>query len=114
MIERKITFLGKELKIAFNMKVQLSYEDILDEPFDVLKVGSTRKSQMALYTAAIIANNPDTDITAEDIITKADNKEFTTLDKAIAECMEDFYGIPKVAESHVRETAHEAEDIEKN
>ena len=70
---QKINLLGKEVKIAFSLATEIAYEQITGEAFVIEKLSFT-KNAVALYMAAIIANNPDIDITTEDIISKVINK----------------------------------------
>ena len=107
---QKIKLLGKEVNIAFNLATEIAYEQITGEAFGIEKLSFT-KNAVALYMAAIIANNPETDITTEDIISKASGAEVKALSDAIYAEMKDWMNIPDVMNE--KEEKKE-EDEEKN
>ena len=92
MKTRKINFLGEDLNIAFNLAVMVAFEQISEKPFDnaILK---TTKGQLILYTAVILANNPDTKITMERLMTEPNAIDIQRLDKEVAGAMKDYYVI---------------------
>ena len=95
IMEKKITILGEEITIAFNMAVEMAYERITGSPFKLEDL-KFKMNVMPLYMAAIIANNPDTKITFDDLSTKATKKEIMALDEAVSETMSDWLEIPSV------------------
>ena len=92
---QKIKLLGKEVNIAFNLATEIAYEQITGEAFGIEKLSFT-KNAVALYMAAIIANNPDIDITTEDIISKASGAEVKALSDAIYAEMKAWMNIPDI------------------
>ena len=92
MRTRKIHFLGEDLKIAFNLAVMVAAEQSSEQPIDneILK---TTKGQLILYTAVILANNPDTKITMERLMTEPNALDIQRLDKEVAGAMKDYYVI---------------------
>ena len=92
MRTRQIYFLGEDLKIAFNLAVMIAFEQISEQPFDNA-ILSTTKGQLILYTAVIIANNPDTKITMERLMTEPNAIDIQRLDKEVAGAMKDYYVI---------------------
>lgn len=94
-MEKKITILGEEVTIAFNMAVQMAYERITGVPFDLDDM-KFKMNVTPLYMAAIIANNPDTKISFDDLATKATRAEIDMIDTAVAETMTAWLEIPKV------------------
>ena len=107
---QKIKLLGKDVNIAFNLATEIAYEQITGEAFGIEKLSFT-KNAVALYMAAIIANNPDIDITTEDIISKASGTEVKALSDAIYAEMKAWMNIPDVMEEKVEK---KDEDEEKN
>ena len=107
---QKINLLGKEVNIAFNLATEIAYEQITGEAFAIDKLSFT-KNAVALYMAAIIANNPDIDITTEDIISKASGAEVKALSNAIYEEMKAWMNIPDVM---TEKEENKDEDEEKN
>lgn len=95
MNEKKITILGEEITIKFNMAVELAYEEIAQKPFD-LKELKSQKESLALYIAAIITNNPDTKITFERLVNEATGPEIALLQKTVIEAMTEWLQIPAV------------------
>lgn len=94
-MEKKITILGEEVTIAFNMAVQMAYERITGVPFDLDDM-KFKMNVTPLYMAAIIANNPDTKISFDDLAMKATRAEIDMIDAAVAETMTAWLEIPKV------------------
>ena len=92
MKTRKIYFLGEDLNIAFNLAVMIAFEQISEKPFDNA-ILSTTKGQLILYTAVILANNPDTKITMERLMTEPNALDIQQLDKEVAGAMKDYYVI---------------------
>ena len=92
---QKINLLGKDVNIAFNLATEIAYEQITGEAFGIEKLSFT-KNAVALYMAAIIANNPDIDITTEDLISKASGAEVKALSDAIYAEMKAWMNIPDV------------------
>ena len=95
MTERKITLFGEELTIAFNMAVEIGYEKITGKSFDVDDL-KTVENTAALYYAAIVTNNPDTKITADDLLRKATAADVVALRDAVFGAFGDWCAIPDV------------------
>lgn len=112
--KKRIAILGEEVNVRFNMAVQLAYEEMLDEPFDLSSL-THRKQQVALYLAVIIANNPDTAITYDRFTHEATACEVNALDAAIGEAMATWFNIPKVlADKIMEESTSQQEELPKN
>lgn len=107
---QKINLLGKDVNIAFNLATEIAYEQITGEAFGIEKLSFT-KNAVALYMAAIIANNPDIDITTEDLISKASGAEVKALSDAIYAEMKAWMNIPDVMDEKEEK---KDEDDEKN
>lgn len=90
---QKIQFLGKEVSIAFNVAVQVEYEDITGEAWNVERLGRVKNS-CALYAATINVNNPDSPITSEEIQQHATSEEMTRISTAVAEEMAKWFKLP--------------------
>lgn len=105
-----INIIDKEVKIAFNLATEIAYEQITGEAFGIEKLSFT-KNAVALYMAAIIANNPDIDITTDDLISKASGKEVKALSDAIYAEMKAWMNIPDVMDEQEEK---KEEDAEKN
>ena len=67
MKKKTIKLLGKKVVICYNMATQIAYEEITGNAFDVADLNKTSNA-MALYLACIFANNPETDITLDNIL----------------------------------------------
>lgn len=94
-MEKKIMIKGEEITIKFNMGVECAYEDITQRPFNLADF-KDKKLLMALFHAAIITNNPKTEITFDYLLTDATCEEVTALDNAVSETMSDWLHIPAV------------------
>lgn len=90
---QKIKFIGKDINIAFNVAVQIEYENITKEPFDIAKLAYMRNS-VALYEAAIKVYNPDAGITSADITSKASAEDMKAISTAVVEEMAAWIKVP--------------------
>lgn len=77
-----VKMLGEELKIKFNLAVEICYEQITGNAFDLDALKMTSNA-IALYYAAIITNNPETSIKIEDLLCNATGQEISALSKAV-------------------------------
>lgn len=80
--KKKITILGKDVEIAFNMATQMAYEEITGKAFDTDSLDKVSNT-MALYYACILANNHETDITFDQLIAEADAHDISVLREAV-------------------------------
>ena len=94
-MEKKITLMGEEVTIKFNMAVEIAYEDITGRPFN-LDDFKNKKYMPALFFAAVIANNHDTNLTIDYILSDATVDEIHALDVAVSETMSDWLHISDV------------------
>lgn len=94
-MEKKIKIKGEEITIKFNMAVECAYEEITQRPFN-LSDFNDKKLLMALFFSAIIANNKETEITLDYLLTDATYDEVSALDNAVSETMTDWLHIPAV------------------
>ena len=92
-MKKIITILGETLTIAFNMAVQISFEEITGKSFREINTDSC-KDNFALAYAAIIANNPDTNITAGNLMRDISGAELKELMKAISDAFVEWNDIP--------------------
>ena len=92
-MKKTITILGETLTIAFNMAVQISFEEITGKPFSDINTDSS-KDNFALAYAAIIANNPDTNITADNLMRDISGAELKDLLQAISDAAVEWNGMP--------------------
>lgn len=106
---KTITFLGQKLNVAFNMAVQIAYEKITDKPFDLSDMVKA-EARISIYYAAIIANNPDTDITMEQMLHDTTIDDMKAIDKAVNDAISEWYHIPAPAEEKVPEPSEEEKE----
>ena len=83
-MKKKITILGCEVIIVFNMAVQITFEGISGKPFAEIDNNSS-KDDLALAYSAILANNPDTSITIDKLMHEASGKDMAELLNAVTE-----------------------------
>ena len=91
----KVKISNEEIDIQFNMAVEIAYEEVAGEPFNIESL-SKMKNTMALCMAAIVAANPETGITMEYLLKNASVKEIGELKNAVTETMMEWLQIPKV------------------
>ena len=77
----------------FNMAVQISFEEITGKPFSDINTDSS-KDNFALAYAAIIANNPDTKITADNLMRDISGTELKDLLQAISDAAVEWNEMP--------------------
>lgn len=104
-----ITVLGETLDIAFNMAVELNYEEISGEAFTIDALAKMRNS-IALYMAAILSANPDTEITVERLLKEAKGPEIASLSTAVITAMTEWMQIPTVIKEEEPKTEPEEQD----
>lgn len=90
-----VKILGEEIAIKFNMAVEIGYEDIIGEAFNIQQLDK-QKNSLALYMAAIVASKPDTSITMEKLLNEATGQEITQLSQAVVEAMTTWMELPSV------------------
>ena len=93
-MKKTINILGESIVIAFNMASLIGFEEITGKPFNEINIGMS-KDTLALSLAVIIANNPDTQITANALMTQASGKEITELTQAVTAAFIDWNTIPE-------------------
>ena len=92
-MKKIISILGHEVVITFNMAVQISFEEITGKPFSDINTDSS-KDNFALAYAAIIANNPDTKITADNLMRDISGAELKDLLQAISDAAVEWNEMP--------------------
>lgn len=97
-MKKTISAFGHDtLAIAFNMGVQLVYEDITGKAFELTDLTTTRL-RISLYYAVIVFNNPEITLELSDMLSIGTPEDFATIDSAILDCMKNWYHIPEVME----------------
>lgn len=71
------------------MATQIAYEEISGAAFDPETLNKTSNT-LILYFACIIANNPDTTITFDDLLTDATAADIKTLREAVLDSFQDW------------------------
>ena len=92
-MKKILTILGQEVTIMFNMAVQISFEEITGKAFSDINTDSS-KDNFALAYAAIIANNPDTSITADNLMRDISGAELKELLQAICDAAVEWNEMP--------------------
>ena len=92
-MKKILTILGQEVTIMFNMAVQISFEEITGKAFSDINTDSS-KDNFALAYAAIIANNPDTNITADNLMRDISGAELKELLQAICDAAVEWNEMP--------------------
>ena len=87
--KRKITIMGKDVEIAYNMATQIAYEEITGKAFDTESLNKAR-NMMALYYACIVANNESIDISFDQLLAEADAHDIKVLREAVIESFTDW------------------------
>lgn len=109
-MNKKITILGNELSIAFNMAVQIEFEDLSGHPFD-FDILDTQKATMQLCYASLKASNENVPFTFDEMIKQLGVEETANLKTAVIEAMNDWFNVPKVLQEQQQK---QSGDTEKN
>lgn len=108
---KEIKILGHELNVAFNMAVEIEYEEMSGQPFDLEKM-ITQKDTMQVCFAALKVSNAKLPFTFEQLNRDASFSETSELKNAVITAMNDWLGIPAVMVS--KEQEQPVEDDPKN
>ena len=92
-MKKILTILGQEVIIMFNMAVQISFEEITGKPFSEIDT-NVSKDSLALAYSAIIANNPDCNITVDNLMHDASGAELNAVIKAISDSFVEWNKVP--------------------
>ena len=92
-MKKILTILGQEVTIMFNMAVQISFEEITGKPFSEIDT-NVSKDSLALAYSAIIANNPDCNITVDNLMHDASGAELKGVIKAISDSFVEWNKVP--------------------
>lgn len=92
-MKKELTIMGQQVTLAMNLGVQIAFEDIAGKNFNPNEIEST-KDTVCLYMAVIAANNPDTSIKIEQLMTDMTFDEQKQLNAAIGELIADWYHVP--------------------
>lgn len=92
-MKKILTILGQEVTIMFNMAVQISFEEITGKPFSEIDT-NVSKDSLALAYSAIIANNPDCNITVDNLMHDASGAELNAVFKAISDSFIEWNKVP--------------------
>lgn len=84
--ERIVTILGEQIKVRFNMAVEIAFEKISGELFTI-KALESAKNTIMLYAAIIVANNPDSNIDLNRLITEVPIHEIQSMREAVIDAM---------------------------
>ena len=93
IMKKILTILGQEVTIMFNMAVQISFEEITGKPFSEIDT-NVSKDSLALAYSAIIANNPDCNITVDNLMHDASGAELNAVIKAISDSFVEWNKVP--------------------
>lgn len=109
-MKKKITILGNEVVIAFNMATEIAYEDIAGKAFEFEEIQKSVKSRLILCYACIIANNEDSSITLDSLLKDATAADIKVLMEAVMWSMVEWAKIPVVMQKGEEEEEAEKKD----
>lgn len=90
--------MNHELNIAFNMATQIAYEELANKPFSIDDLSHV-KHTVTLYYAAIIANNPDTTFTIDQLLHEATAHDIGILRDAVISEFSSWCKIPELVKN---------------
>ena len=92
---KKVTILGHDLNVSFNMAAEIEYEEQSGKPFDLEKM-NTQKATMQLCYAVLKVANDKVPFTFDELNRKMTFSETAELKTAVNEVMFEWLGIPAV------------------
>ena len=95
--------MGETLTIAFNLATQITYKKITEVDFNGADLADPNK-MVALQYACILANNPSTKLTIDNLFYDLKSSELAALSSAVAESMADFYNVPMSEKEQKKES----------
>lgn len=93
--KNQVTILGEEIDIRFCMAVEIAYEEITGEQFNIESLNS-QKNSIALYMAAILTAKPDTEITVDRLMKEASGQEIVHVATAVVNSMTEWMRMPTI------------------
>lgn len=81
---KEINIMGHVVTVQYNMATQIAYEEIMNTPFDVSAFEKS-SNMLALFYACVVANNPQTKLTFDDLMLRATAADITLLRNAVVE-----------------------------
>ena len=100
----KITILGHTFEINFNMAVEVEYEELSGQPFDIEKMNTQKATMQLCYAALKVADNK-IPFTFDEFIKKISFRETAELKDAVIQTMNEWLFIPAVmAEGEQQQT----------
>ena len=109
MNEKKVTINGHELSVVFNMAVEIEYEDISGQPFDIPSM-TTQKATMQLCYASLKVANGKLPFTFDELKKSISVEEWLALKDTVIAIMTEWFHIPAV----MKEENQNEEEAEKN
>lgn len=86
---------SEELNICFNMATEIAYERVTGQAFDPSSLDKV-ETTIALYYAAILANNKDTKIRLEHLMYQATATDISALRKAVLKTFGEWANVPDI------------------
>ena len=93
-MKKILAILGQEVTIMFNLAVQISFDEITGKAFSEIDT-NVSKDSLALAYSAIIANNPDCNITVDNLMHDASGAELNGVIKAISDSFVEWNKVPE-------------------
>ena len=94
----KVKLLGKDYGVAFNMAVQIDFEDTSGKPFDLESL-NTQKATMQLCYASLKQANGKLPFTFDELLSQISSTETSELKNAVMGTMKEWFGLPAVMQS---------------
>ena len=85
----------EELNICFNMATEIAYEQVTGQAFDPSSLDKV-ETTIALYYAAILANNLKTKIKLEHLMYQATATDISALRKAVLKTFGEWANVPDI------------------
>ena len=99
---KKVTILGKKMKICFNMAAEIEYEELSGKPFDLQEMNTQKATMQLCYASLKIANNK-VPFTFEQMNGKLSFSETADLKNKVIEAMNEWLVIPTVMADNEQE-----------
>lgn len=94
-VTRQVTLDGKKYNVVFNMAVQIKYEKISGQPFDLQKM-DTQTATMQMCFASLQTGNKEMPFTLDELAEKISMAEWVSLKNAVIDSMSEWFNMPDV------------------
>lgn len=100
MSTKKVEFNGNTYNVTFNMAVEIKYEELSGQPFDLQHM-DTQKATMQLCYASMLIANSELPFTFDELKENVNVKEWIAMKQTVIDAMTEWFEVPAVMQEEV-------------